>query len=202
MSRKTSFQAGSIQFQRPPPLSTQAQQLLLPENGGFDAFVKRYGDFYVSGFSIGGEAAVLVSQAASRYQSKEKLKAQLEVQVLCFSDSTALAEKDINIETADVQLSLVAFDTLDKSFLNFSARNGNLLNFGQARRLAGEYVARVDNMSARIEQRVKSLGGVLDDSPVGLSWDLMHAIAQSDVISHLILLPYSTHREVREYLSV
>ncbi|CAI6331687.1 unnamed protein product [Periconia digitata] len=199
-SRKTSFQAGAVQFQRPPPLSEEARQLLLPENGGFDAFTKRFGDFYVSGFTIGGDASVVISQATSKSQNVEKLKVELEVRVLCFSDTETIAEVDTSTSSFDVELNLYAFDSLDRSFVEFSAANGTALRFVDARKLAVEYGWRVDRMPARIEESVKSLGTILD-ARKPLSWGQVGGVLQSNVVSNLILLPFSTHREVRGYVN-
>jgi hypothetical protein len=197
MSRKTSFEAGAIHFQKPPALTPEAQQLLKSE--GYDAFTKRYGDFYVTGLQIGGDAAVLVSQALSKSQSSESLQVQVEVQFLCFSDSEELVNETSSSATTSAQLSLTAFDSLDQSFMEFSAQKETSLRFEDARRLTQEYAMRVEKMPSRVAERIEALGSNLTDKSI-LGWGQVVAISQTDVVSRLVLVPFSSHRDVKMFM--
>lgn len=201
MSRKTSFQAGAIRFRKPPPLSAEAKALLLPQNGGYEAFTKRYGDFYVSGYSIGGDAAVLVSQATAKNESYERLKIQLRVKFLCFSRTKAITDAEIMSALAEAELNVMAFDSLDGSFIACFSQDGSALPFEDAQTLAAEYAWRAEEMQTRVQEALGSTMAGLHDTSL-LSWSQINRLAQSHVVNRLILVPYSTHREVAQYLLV
>ncbi|KAF5670061.1 hypothetical protein FHETE_4744 [Fusarium heterosporum] len=74
----TSYRAGSAGYARPPELSESAFKILT--KGGVDAFKAAYGDYYVGGYRIGGDASVLFSTDQGSYSETEKNSVQIKVE--------------------------------------------------------------------------------------------------------------------------
>ncbi|KAI0965327.1 hypothetical protein F4678DRAFT_467666 [Xylaria arbuscula] len=60
MSRSSFCHDGTVKFLRDPPLSYSARHLLT-EAQGEELFRHKYGDYYVAGFTLGGEAGAFIS---------------------------------------------------------------------------------------------------------------------------------------------
>ncbi|TFA99562.1 hypothetical protein CCMA1212_008577 [Trichoderma ghanense] len=74
----TSYRAGTVAFVRPPDLSADAFDVL--HRKGIDAFHATYGDFYVGGYRIGGDASVLFSTDASSRSEAETKRVNIDVE--------------------------------------------------------------------------------------------------------------------------
>ncbi|EXJ61988.1 hypothetical protein A1O7_02420 [Cladophialophora yegresii CBS 114405] len=197
ISRRTSVQCGAVHLQRPPPLSAEALQLLNSSEHGFEAFCERYGDFYVSGFIIGADAGVLVSQALSRRESSEKLRAKVDVQFLCFSAEKVM-EKDVEGLAEEVELNLFAFDSMDNSLVRLPGNAGKL-RLQEAGELTREYSARIEGMAEAVMRAVGKMSDIQEEEKT-LSWHNLGQVLLSRFVSRLVLMPMSTHREVAPHV--
>ncbi|KAH0494693.1 hypothetical protein TgHK011_008284 [Trichoderma gracile] len=73
-----SYRAGTVAFVRPPELSANAFDVL--RRKGIQGFHTIYGDFYVGGYRIGGDASVLFSTDASSRSETETKRVKIDVE--------------------------------------------------------------------------------------------------------------------------
>ncbi|KAM0227453.1 hypothetical protein ACHAPO_011515 [Fusarium lateritium] len=110
-SVNTSYRAGSIGYTRSPELSEKAFKILTTQ--GVEAFKSVYGDYYVGGYRIGGDAAVLFSTDQSSYSKTEKETVQIEVETwLSDYEESWSTSSTSSSSSADVRVS--AFSTLEQ----------------------------------------------------------------------------------------
>jgi len=79
----TSYRAGTVAFVRAPELSADAFRVL--HGRGIDEFKAQFGDYYVDGYRIGGDASVLFSTDASARSETETKRVDISVES-CFGD--------------------------------------------------------------------------------------------------------------------
>ncbi|KAF4551312.1 Hypothetical protein D9617_14g077690 [Elsinoe fawcettii] len=199
-SRRSSFSAGALEFLRPPPLSMEARFLLDTPDAGLVAFKERYGDFYVSALTVGADAAIMMTQASNARATSEQIKIEGEVHFLCWSDTETIMESHVADAVRDAQFGITAFDTLHDSFVSVQLDNGDGLSFQDARRLSKDYLDRVDDLAARTEEALLRWPQLHMMRTKKLFWTDVESLAQSNLISRIILSPFETHREIRPYL--
>lgn len=83
VSVTTSYRAGSVAFAHPPELSADAFQVL--HDQGVDDFKAIFGDYYVGGYQIGGDASVFFSTDTSSRSETEAKRINISVES-CFGD--------------------------------------------------------------------------------------------------------------------
>ena len=193
MSRRGSFRAGTIRFfGDPPPLTATALNLLSTD--GIDAFTATYGDYYVGGVTLGGDAGVLVSQEMAESSSVERLKVEVEAQFLCYSTTETLADETFISANTDLKFGITAFDTLNNDFANLPRE----LGLEYTRRLGAEYGTRVENLAERVGKRLEPWVDKLEGD-TKLEWNDVRDLFVAGIAVELVLLPFSKLREVRPY---
>lgn len=154
----------------------------------------------MSALVLGADAGIMMSQASNAHASKEQMKLEGEAHFLCWADEETLAEKDISEATSDAQFGITAFDTLNDSYVDFQLQDGDGLSFEEARWLSKDYLERVEKLGQRIRDLLKHWPQLQEGSERKLFWTDVESLARSGLISRIILSPFDTHREVREYL--
>lgn len=110
MSIRTSYRAGNITLRDRPTLSTEAL-VVLKHQGGIPAFKYRYGDYYVAGYRLGGDAGVSLSETATASRKVERLSVKVAVKVL-FVKASKTHEKFFRSAGASSGFRVSGFDTL------------------------------------------------------------------------------------------
>ncbi|OBS23325.1 hypothetical protein FPOA_03874 [Fusarium poae] len=120
-SVNTSFRAGSVGYERSPELSEAAFKILTRQ--GIEAFKSVYGDYYVGGYRVGGDAAVLFSTDQSSYSETEKKSLQIKVETWLGDYEESWSTTSINSSsTAVVRVS--AFSTLEQQIIAKTVQMG------------------------------------------------------------------------------
>lgn len=166
--------------------------------GDYQGFCSQFGDFYVSGLIIGGSAAVCVMQASIKDASVERIKIQAEAHALIFSTTETITDKDVSRSAQLEQYGVSGFDSLTQHFAEIPLQSTSGLQFDDARRLARIFDEFVNRMPDRV-------GDYLERSPdllvhgAKLTHKNANHVLRSGVVTHLVLSPLSTHREVSQY---
>lgn len=115
MSIRTSYRAGSITLRSRPALSTDAL-VVLKHQGGIPAFKYQYGDYYVAGYRLGGDAGVALSETATANRKVERLSVKVSVKVL-FVKASKTHEKFFRSAGASSGFRVSGFDTLTQTLV-------------------------------------------------------------------------------------
>lgn len=120
ISLNASCRAGTIEFQRQPRLTKEAI-IEIKYGGGYEGLCERYGDYYVSGYRLGGDTGILMSASGQRREQVDKYGITATVEVL-FVEVSKTWEKDFRTFSSGRQVRLLGYDTLDaKSWNRFRA---------------------------------------------------------------------------------
>ena len=89
--------------------------------GGYEGLCERYGDYYVSGYRLGGDTGILMSASGHRREQIDEYSVTATVEVL-FVEVSKTWEKDFRTFSSGRQVRLLGYDTLDaKSWNRFRA---------------------------------------------------------------------------------
>lgn len=191
----TSYRAGSVTFLRPPKLSVHAL-ILLKYDGGLAAFKQRYGDYYVAGYRIGGDAGVMLSQSSSRKTESESNSVSLKVEVL-FADYEENWSTSSYSEQSDIQVNVSGFSTLEKVFMREAARKGDPRLQEVLQKARGLH-NRAQGLDDSIE---KVLNGLKISHMDVLTVEQCEALCQSGAVVELLLVPVETLRELQYWIT-
>ncbi|PNS21086.1 hypothetical protein CAC42_3424 [Sphaceloma murrayae] len=150
-TRRISVQAGTLHLPSSLALTESAQNILRSEAGGYQAFCKAFGNFYISGAIIGGEAAVTVMTRSESNASADKMKITAEAHLLCFSDEETIAEKDIDSSFHNLQFGVIAFDSLTQHLVDMPLAAEQSIPLAKARQLGQLFGGFVETMQGRVE---------------------------------------------------
>ncbi|KAG7406377.1 hypothetical protein Forpe1208_v013961 [Fusarium oxysporum f. sp. rapae] len=118
----TNYRAGSVAFVSPPDLSAVAFKILRTE--GVESFKEVFGDYYVGGYRIGGDASVLFStDASSRSESEaQSLKITVETWLGDWEESSSSSSSS-HEQKAEVHIS--AYSTIEKLLVDKTVKLGS-----------------------------------------------------------------------------
>lgn len=117
----TSYRTGSVSFTRPPELSADAFQVLYGQ--GVDGFKAVFGDYYVGGYRIGGDASVFFSTDASRRSETETKRVNISVES-CFGDyHEEEATSSANTEHRQ-EVRMSAYSTIEQVLISDTVQMG------------------------------------------------------------------------------
>ena len=176
-------------FQRPPPLNDDAL-IALKFGGGLEAFQARFGDYYVAGYHLGADAALMLSEGATTSSTVERLSVKVEVTVLFYNDSHT-EEKFFTESSANSTFRLSGFDTL--SDLHVSETRIGSAGLDSLRKAAGGLSGMANQLANRVSTKMDGLRLQNSDS---LGFETCEKLCGSGLVVQLILLPLSTLREV------
>jgi hypothetical protein len=115
--------------------------------GGYEALCERYGDYYLSGYRLGGDTGILMSAAGHTREQIDKYGITATVTVLMISGSKHW-EKDFKSVVAGRRTQLLGYDTIDGITWKRSSAAGTEMAEMQA---WGGYDPKVDNESLRTD---------------------------------------------------
>ncbi|KPM42481.1 hypothetical protein AK830_g4056 [Neonectria ditissima] len=186
----TSYRAGSVAFTRPPQLSEDAFRVL--HRQGVDAFKAAFGDYYVGGYRIGGDASVLFSTDASSRTETETSQVSISVESWIddyheetYTSSTSAAQQqEVHVSAYSTVEQLLVVETVHMGSPRFqtAVEQGR----GIHRRAQG-----LDDAVAKVLKEV----GVDERKP--LSQAQCAQLCQRAVVVELLLVPVECLRQVR-----
>lgn len=188
---KASFRAGSIVFVQRPRLSKDAI-VILKHQGGLPAFKERFGDYYVAGYRLGGDTAVMVSENQNATRVVDTYSIDIKAKVL-FMKFGKRIEKILQHASSGSSYRLYGFDTLEllrvPPGLPVTLESGLLDGLAENNRVMERKCIK---LAQRVTETVEALGlreGIMDREELD---DLL----RSSVVVEVILLPMATLREV------
>ncbi|PTD06152.1 hypothetical protein FCULG_00012295 [Fusarium culmorum] len=187
----TTYRAGSVTFTRPPKLSEGALQTL-KYNGGLTAFKERWGDYYVAGYRVGGDAGVMMSLGSSSRTVSESITICIKVEILFFSFEDSWSKSWSSAES-DLRVTLSCFSTVEQAKIQEQRQMGDpkLYSFIQeARGIHNRAQSLVDTIQWKLDQL-----GVSQDKHV--TTEQCVGLCQSGVVVELLLFPVESLRELQ-----
>ncbi|KAF4459910.1 hypothetical protein FALBO_13326 [Fusarium albosuccineum] len=187
----TTYRAGTVTLARPPKLSQVALQTL-KYNGGLVAFKKRWGDYYVAGYRIGGDSGVMMSIGSHRKNTSESVTISIKVKVLFFTIQDSWSKSWSQAE-ADLRVTLSCFSTVEGAFVQENVQLGNPKLPGilqQARSIHQRAQGLTDTIQRKLDQI-----GVSNDKSVTI--EQCAGLCKSGVVVELLLYPVENLRELQ-----
>lgn len=154
------------------------------------AFQARYGDYYVAGYHLGADTALMLSEGATTSSTVERLSVKVQVTVLFYNNSHT-EEKFFTEASENSTFQLSAFDTL--SDLHVSETRIGSGGLESLRKTAGGLSAMANQLGHRVSAKMDELNLQNSDS---LEFEMCEKLCASGLVVQLTLLPLSTLREV------
>ncbi|KAL7807168.1 hypothetical protein V8C44DRAFT_337873 [Trichoderma aethiopicum] len=117
----TSYRAGTVAFVRPPKLSADAFDVLCGK--GINGFHATYGDFYVGGYRIGGDASVLFSTDASSRSETETQRVKIDVESW-FGDYHEQSATTSTTTERSMVVHVSAYSTIEQALISEAVQMG------------------------------------------------------------------------------
>lgn len=111
ISINSSCRAGTIEFQRQPVLNKEAI-IEITRGGGREGLYEKYGDYWLSGYRLGGDTGILMSASGHTRNQIDTYGITATVTILMISASKHW-EKDFKSFAAGRQTQLLGYDTID-----------------------------------------------------------------------------------------
>lgn len=166
---------------------------MLKYGGGYDAFTKKYGDYFVWGYRLGGDTGLMISSHSFEKKKVEQYGITLTVEVLMVEASKTWT-KDFYAFAAGKEMRLVGYDTLSDQNWNVSMKStGDIQKLSEA----AEQVMK--NSQDLLERSVKALEDKHLFHGDHLSRTQCDILAKSGIVVELVLLPMSTLRDVARW---
>ncbi|RFN44899.1 hypothetical protein FIE12Z_10880 [Fusarium flagelliforme] len=190
-SIRASIRSGFVELATQPRLTDKAITVI-KFGGGIPSLEARYGDYYVAGYRLGGDTAMLMSSSSYNTKEKEVFGVTVSVEVLFFESSTHW-EKDFNLFASGTSLKLQGYDTL-------SAQNWNESSSGDSGATLFERSKVIANNTQNLGER---LSAILDrmklQSGAELTMEQCDNLTRSGIVVELVLMPIRTTRHVLEW---
>lgn len=193
-SINSSIRVGFVDLATPPHLTTQAIKVI-KYNGGINAFEERYGDYYVAGYRLGGDTAMLMSSSSTETKEKEVYGVTVTEDVLFFEHSDSWS-KEFNAFSSESSLKLLGYDTLSATNWSEDSRG--------AQREAVRLLRKSRDIALSTQCLGERLSAILDEMGLGdggeLTMEQCDALTKKGLVVELVLLPLRTVRHVMEWM--
>lgn len=207
MSLTSSCRAATIEFQDAPRLTREAI-LEIKYGGGYEGLCRRYGDYYLAGYRLGGDTAILMSASQHARTQIDKYGITATITVLFVSGSKHW-EKEFTSFCWGRQVRLIGYDTLEnKTWRNFSAAGEDITEMtaiGHASSVSDSNSLRgdVDAIMTRSENLLERVGEVLEkhgyQNGDNLTFVQCEELVREGVVVELLLQPMSRLRDVIQW---
>lgn len=188
-----SFRAGSIALAQRPRLSMEALATLKYE--GLGPFLERFGDYYIAGYRLGGDAGFMLSESKSSSKTVEALSVTVSARALVVKVSKT-HKKFFNESHADSSFRIHGFDTLEAlripPGIPVSAKPDLELLVGNVKDLERKCI----KLAQRVTEAVEATG-LSQGEEVG--WETLEKLLRTNLVVEVILLPMRTLREVKTW---
>lgn len=208
ISIHSSCRAGTIEFQRQPRLTKEAI-IEIKYGGGYEGLCQRYGDYYVSGYRLGGDTGILMSASGHTREKIDRYGIKATVTVLFVSASKTWT-KDFRTFTQGRQCKLLGYDTIDsKTWKSASASGDDVLGLAKEAIAweaynpasdGGTLRADADAIMTRSENMLERVCGVLEKhgyrNGESLTFVQCEELMREGIVVELLLEPLSRLRDV------
>lgn len=173
--------------------------------GGYEGLCDRYGDYYLSGYRLGGDTGLLMSASGHRREQVDVYGITATVTVL-FVSASKHWEKEFRTLTAGRQIQLLGYDTLDnKTWKRTSTPSHDIKDLEVWAQ--SEDSLRVDTdpdeIMLRSENLLERVGEVLERPGYRNGESLMFAqyeeLLAEGIVVELLLEPMSRLRDVMHW---
>ncbi|KAI0129792.1 hypothetical protein BJ170DRAFT_617617 [Xylariales sp. AK1849] len=200
-SVRSKYLYGTVQFARPPPLSRTALIALKHPsdyNSGFEEFHSIFGDYYVAGYRLGGEAGMLLTHDTAVINSKEIKYLEAQVKVLCSSEYHRENWITESSSWSD-KLNVIGYDTLGYTkyppVANASQSKGRP-HPDEIQMQAVAFGQRVQGLESRVLEAIEAME-MKEEVPY--TSDVCDRLCDAGLVMELILLPIKHLREVTKW---
>ncbi len=192
-------------FERQPRLTKEAI-IEIKYGGGYEGLCERYGDYYLTGYRLGGDTGILMSASGHQREQIDTYGITATVTVL-FVSASEHWEKDFRTFGAGRQVELLGYDTLDnKNWQRFSAAGDDDIKELKAW-ADNEPAVDVDSLRAdinaimtRSENLLERIGEVLErhgyQNGERLTFAQCEELLAEGIVIELLLEPMSRLRDV------
>lgn len=182
--------------------------VLLKHQGGISAFKHLYGDYFVGGYKIGGDAAVALSESSFAANMVESLSVEVSVDML-FAGFSRSYTKFLRSSEAGSGFRVTGFDTLSRMWIpaGTSISVGSALKNANDKSAMIELAMQVNAMEKLVMQLPQSVlrqardAGLQEEKEI--SWERLQEVLEDDhascLVVEVILLPITTLRPVWEW---
>lgn len=188
ISKSCFFRAGSIRFAKEPPLSVEAKNILQSRDGEH-AFRMQYGDYYVAGYVLGGDAGAFVSLGQSSRDTTIAKSVTASAKTLFFSKTWTKNSKE-SIHEEGLECFFCGYDTLSASQKTGKASSKG--EYARLRDLTQSFLDFVEQLPRHVMQELEQLGiakhGQVSHAECG-------AICDTGLVVQLVLMPFSCLRD-------
>jgi hypothetical protein len=190
-SLKSTWRSGTVFFDQAPSLSAEAIGVLTSK--GLEGFQKKYGDYYVAGYQLGADTAVMISTSECDRTKAERVAVKVEAQV-AFWSAEHVENKFFRYATKSAMVNLSGFDTLSNSRWKDSTLGTDLDGI----RATAAYIANLaQDLPSRVDEKLRDIG--LDSDSVVTQGDCLN-MCRSGIVVEIVLLPISRLRQVQLYI--
>ncbi|KAL9115745.1 MAG: hypothetical protein Q9227_000113 [Pyrenula ochraceoflavens] len=207
ISMTSSCRAGTIEFQGQPRLTREAIREI-KYGDGYEGLCQRYGDYYLAGYRLGGDTAILMSASQHARTEIDKYGITATVTVLFVSGSKHW-EKEFMSFGWGRQVQLIGYDTLDnKTWRNVGAAGEDIREiaaFGSESPTsdADSIRADTDAIMTRSENLLERVGDVLEKhgycNGESLTFVQCEDLLREGIVVELLLQPISRLRDVIQW---
>lgn len=189
---RASVRSATVQLERNPRLSHEAIAML-KYGGGYEAFTEKYGDYFVWGYRIGGDAGVMISSASFSEKKVESWGVEVKVEVLLVEVSHTWT-KDFHSFAAGKSMKVLGYDTLSNRNWNVkTAEDGSINTLLEQ---TGEIILNSQNILERVLNLLEEQGMTDGDS---LSNEQCDFLTSNGAVVELVLLPMTAMRDVARW---
>lgn len=186
----TIYRSGTVVLEKAPSITAKAKEIIKYE-GGIEALHERFGDYYVSGFALGGDTVAMASAQSEDSSFYRKLKILLQVQFLIVTFYSTVTDESEASSFTDHQESLTGYDSLSKKFVLASARNEQMPR--EALADAKDLARLAHSLGSRVDEKMVE-ARLFENEP--LTEEVCERLFRSGLVVELILLPVAQLRDV------
>lgn len=186
------YKAGMVQLTQEPELNLVALGLLNQTNGEA-AFRALYGDYFIAGFTLGGDSGAFLSVDETTKHTTDTVALKATVKVLFFKPKTVSASTTKIHDEHGIMVKILGYDTLN----NYNMSNPRI-SLAEAQERISDMVEITDSMAERVTAKLKELN-VEQERKLTLS-ECAHLCA-SGVVVQVLLLPFHTLRGYQQAMS-
>ena len=173
-----------------PSFSPSARQILQGKDGPA-SFQNEFGDYYICGYELGGDAGACMSASAENSATKEKLALTVAVKALFMKTSYTHTESRSS-STASSSLTMCGFSTLGQKWQAIASTENSLVEQAQLQQAAAAWLANVASLDSQIRAQMSQLG-LRDGQMVRLAE--CGRIFSSGLVVSLLLAPFARLNE-------
>lgn len=175
------FRAGVIRFAQEPMLNATAYNLL-SRPGGEDAFRALYGDYFISGFTLGGDSGAFMSVDDVTKQTTDTVTLKATVKVVFFKPKTYTTSTTKTHIDHSLKVTLSGYDTME----GFNIRDPKI-SLASAQQKIVKMVDLADDLEARVMEKLRVLG-ITSNRELTLS-ECTH-LCGSGIVVGILLIPF------------